>query len=139
MSIESLNKNELVKEVRKLTQENKLLEASLSELTTSIDTVGNSLNGDNNDDVAVSKELPYLAVSIVKQSSDKHRVIQVRFDLDGNAKVDFSKEKVEKEGYRAGYEAAKLMETIVANQEEPVTVKLPDIKNKKAETADDQE
>ena len=115
MSIEAMSKAELVKEVRRLTQENKLLEASI----VSTDNVGNSLNGDNTDDKDVSKELPYLAVSIVKKDHNNHRVIQVRFDLDGNAKVDFSKEKLEKEGYRAGYEAAKLMETIVANQEEP--------------------
>lgn len=115
MSIEAMSKVELVKEVRRLTQENKLLEASIA----STDNVGNTLNGDNTDDRDVSTELPYLAVSIVKKDHNTHRVIQVRFDLNGNAKVDFSKEKIEKEGYRAGYEAAKLMETIVANQEEP--------------------
>lgn len=117
MSIEAMNKNELVKEVRRLTQENKLLEASLSEITTSADTTEKAAVEANND----VKSLPYLAVSIVKKDSNNHRVVQVRFDLNGNAKVDFSKEKIEKEGYRAGYEAAKLMETIVANQEEPKT------------------
>lgn len=119
MSIESLNKAELVKEVRRLTQENKLLEASITELTTSNVSPPDGSQNDSDEANTASSELPYLAVSIVKKSANEHRIIQVRFDLDGNAKVDFAKEKVEKEGYRAGYEAAKLMETVVANQEEP--------------------
>jgi hypothetical protein len=119
MSIESLTKPELVKEVRRLTQELKLSEASIAELTASTQVAEKAVEEAitaSNDTV---KDLPYLAISIVKKSSDQHRIIQVRFNLDGNARVDFSKEKVEKEGYRAGYEAAKLMETVVANQEEP--------------------
>jgi hypothetical protein len=119
MSIESLTKADLIKEVRKLTQENKILEASLTELNASIKVTENATVEANTTSEEVIKELPYLAVSIVKKDHNTHRVIQVRFDLEGNAKVDFSKEKVQKEGYRAGYEAAKLMETIVANQEEP--------------------
>jgi nucleotide-binding universal stress UspA family protein len=120
MSIESLNKNELVKEVRRLTQELKLSEATIAELTVSTDIAEKAVEEAIMLSDEIVGELPYLAVSIVKKSSDQHRIIQVRFDLDGNAKVDFAKERVEKEGYRAGYEAAKLMETIVANQEESI-------------------
>jgi DNA-directed RNA polymerase specialized sigma54-like protein len=123
MSIEQMNKSELVKEVRRLTQENKLLEAENKDLANATNSAVESVLATTEELVAATKveldSLPYLAVSIIKKDNNNHRVLQIRFDLDGNAKVDFSKDKVLKEGYRASYEAAKLMETIVAIQEEP--------------------
>lgn len=123
MSIEQMNKNDLVKEVRRLTQENKLLEAENKDLIKATNSAVESVLATTEELVAATKveldSLPFLAVSIVKKDNKNHRVLQVRFDLDGNAKVDFSKDQILKEGYRASYEAAKLMETIVAIQEEP--------------------
>lgn len=122
MSIEALTKPELVKQLRNLTQELKLSEARVAELESATQVVEKAAIEANMDSQNNVDSLPYLAVSIIKRSSNEHRVIQVRFDLDGNAVVDSAKEQVVKEGYRAGYEAAKLMETIVANQEESVTI-----------------
>lgn len=123
MSIEQMNKSELVKEVRRLTQENKLLEAENRDLSKATNSAVESVLAATEELVEATKveldRLPYLAVSIIKKDNKNHRVIQVRFDLDGNAKVDFSKDQVLKEGYRASYEAARLMETVVAIQEEP--------------------
>lgn len=118
MSIETLTKPELIKQVRSLTQELKLSEARVAELETLskvVEKAAVEANNESQDNVA---SLPYLAVSIIKRSANEHRVIQIRFDLAGNAVIDSAKEQIVKEGYRAGYEAAKLMETIVANQEE---------------------
>ena len=118
MSIESLTKPELVKQVRNLTQELKLSEARVAELESASQVAEKSAVEANTESEGNVAALPYLAVSIIKKSDNEHRVIQIRFDLAGNAVIDSAKEKVVKEGYRAGYEAAKLMETIVANQEE---------------------
>lgn len=124
MSIDLMKKDDLLKEVRRLTQELKLKDAEIDSLLRLSEEAQKATEMSNKESNDVLSMLPYLAVSIVKRSSNQHRVIQVRFDLDGNAKVDFSKEKVEKEGYRAGYEAAKLMETIVAIQEEPKEIEV---------------
>lgn len=119
MTIETMKKEELVKEVRRLTQELKLKDTEIESLMKLSQEAEKAVETANKGSQDKLKDLPYMAVSIIKKSPKQHRVIQVRFDLKGNASVDFSKEKVEKEGYRAGYEAAKLMETIVAIQEEP--------------------
>jgi light-regulated signal transduction histidine kinase (bacteriophytochrome) len=123
MSIEQLTKSELIKEVRKLTQDIKILEAenkSLNDLTNkTAKAVVEATEETRVESENELKDLPYLAISILKKNANSHRVLQVRFDLDGNAKVDFSKDQVLKEGYRASYEAARLMETVVAIQEEP--------------------
>ncbi len=123
MSIEQMDKKELVKEVRRLTQELKLLEADNKSLTDlnnkTVKAIVEATEEVKNDTKLELESLPYLAVSMIKKNINSHRVIQVRFDLNGNAKVDFSKDQILKEGYRASYEAAKLMETIVAVQEEP--------------------
>jgi len=123
MSIEQMNKSDLIKEVRKLTQDIKILEAEnkgLSDLTNkTVKAIVEATEEVRVETENELKELPYLAISILKKNANSHRVLQVRFDLEGNAKVDFSKDQVLKEGYRASYEAARLMETIVAIQEEP--------------------
>lgn len=119
MSIELLKKDELIKQVRSLTQELKLSEARVAELESLSKVVEKAAVEANNESQSNVASLPYLAVSIIKRSANEHRVIQIRYDLEGNAVIDNANEKIVKEGYRAGYEAAKLMETIVANQEEP--------------------
>ena len=118
MSIETLKKDDLVKKVRELTQELKLSEARVAELESASNVAEKATVEANTESQNTVDSLPYLAVSIIKKSDNEHRVIQIRFDLEGNAVIDSANEKVVKEGYRAGYEAAKLMETIVANQEE---------------------
>ena len=118
MSIEALTKPELVKQLRNLTQELKLSEARVVELESASNVAEKAAVEADIESQSTVDSLPYLAVSIIKRSSSEHRVIQIRFDLFGNAVIDSGKEQVVKEGYRAGYEAAKLMETIVANQEE---------------------
>ena len=119
MSIELLKKDELVKKVRELTQELKLSEARVVELESLSKVAEKAAVEANNESQSNVASLPYLAVSIIKISANEHRVIQIRYDLNGNAVIDNASEKIVKEGYRASYEAAKLMETIVANQEEP--------------------
>lgn len=119
MSIELLKKDELIKQVRSLTQELKLSEARVAELESLSKVAEKAAVEANNESQSNVTSLPYLAVSIIKRSANEHRVIQIRYDLEGNAVIDSAKEQIVKEGYRAGYEAAKLMETIVANQEEP--------------------
>lgn len=118
MSIEALKKDELIKQVRSLTQELKLSEARVAELESASNVAEKAAVEANTESQSTVAALPYLAVSIIKRSDSEHRVLQIRFDLAGNAVIDSANEKVVKEGYRAGYEAAKLMETIVANQEE---------------------
>lgn len=118
MSIEALKKDDLVRKVRELTQELKLSEARVAELESATQVAEKSAVEANTESQCTVAALPYLAVSIIKRSDNEHRVLQIRFDLNGNAVIDSANEKVVKEGYRAGYEAAKLMETIVANQEE---------------------
>lgn len=118
MSIELLKKDELIKQVRSLTQELKLSEARVAELESASNVAEKAAVEANTESEGNVAALPYLAVSIIKRSANEHRVIQIRFDLDGNTVIDSAKEQIVKEGYRAGYEAARLMETIVANQEE---------------------
>lgn len=118
MSIEALKKDDLVKKVRELTQELKLSEARVAELESASNVAEKAAVEANTESHSTVAALPYLAVSIIKRSANEHRVIQIRYDLEGNAVIDTEKEMIVKEGYRAGYEAARLMETIVANQEE---------------------
>lgn len=106
MSLEQMNKADLVKHARSLEQKMKLkdmemedLKKSLEEATKQPETVE-----ENTDEV----ELPYKAYSMIVESKSKAIVIPISFDLKGNAKVHLDKVKKFNAPYKAGAELNKL-------------------------------
>lgn len=118
MALEQEKKEDLIKIAREAQQNLKLANARISELEEVIANGEASANEASEQVKAKLNDLPYIAVSTIKVNKNFHRVIQVRFDLNGNAAVDQSAEKTTVEGYRASYEAAKILETIIVKQQE---------------------
>lgn len=118
MSLEQLKKDDLVKELRTAQQENKSLQTEVEQLKKQVSELSEQKDNAGNTDQEVG-ELPYLAVSQFREAVGKGgRVIRLRFDLQGNAKIvsnDYFNEN-----YKVNWEAVKILETEVENQKEVV-------------------
>lgn len=80
MSLESMNKNELVKELRTAQQDLKLAELKIKELEAKVTT----------NEVAKSQaegSLPFQAVSLLRTEDKKFLVIRLGFDLEGRSAI----------------------------------------------------
>jgi hypothetical protein len=110
MSLEQMNKPQLVKELRETIQLNKELATRIKELED--DKVnGNVPEGD----VVQTGEvkLPYLAVSLLR-GRGKYFIVKLAYDLKGNAKVLSKVEKAK--DYNAYYDAERFLNTDIDKQ-----------------------
>lgn len=107
MSLESMKKDDLVKMVRGLTQDVKILEQQVKELSEkeSPQELG-SLK---------ERELPFMAVGTVIVDKNRTVLVKVMFDNEGNAKALVDEVKPT-QTYKAQYEAEKLLNTRIAKQ-----------------------
>ncbi len=118
MTIEAMNKPELVKEVRRLTQDLKISNARVKVLEEEVNSINKSESTEQSVKTEELKALPFVAVSIVKAKEGGFKLVQVRFNLNGEAIVDKKKEKNIVENYQASFAAAKLIATVIEKQEE---------------------
>lgn len=118
MTIEAMNKPDLVKEVRRLTQDLKISNARVKALEESVVSDTSVKAQEQAVKSSELEALPFVAVSIVKGKEGKFKLVQVRFNLDGEAIVDQRKEKLITENYQASFAAAKLIATVIEKQEE---------------------
>lgn len=104
MSLEQMNKSELVKQLRESIQANKELESRIKELEE------DKVSGN----VANELILPYKAVSLLR-GGGKFYIVKLAYDIKGNAKV-VSKEEKSKD-YSAYYDAERFLNTDIDRQE----------------------
>lgn len=106
MSFEDMNKPELVKEARSLSQQVKLLEYELEQLKKASEPI----------DTTEPVQLPYKAVSIVCGPRAVARLFVLEFNENGDARVVKESIKEYAAPYKALHAADKLLNTEISRQ-----------------------
>ena len=109
MSIESMNKAELVKELRVAQQELKLAQSRIQALE-------NNQAKNEQAESQLVEQLPYQGVSLLRTKDKKFLVVRLRFDLDGRSRV-VSVEDMKKD-YMAYTKAEEILSTEIDAQVE---------------------
>lgn len=107
-----MNKNELVKYGRSVTQELKLVQKELEDLKAQVES-----STQPKQEVG---ELPYKAFSMITTNKNKAEIVPITFDMEGNAVVHLDAVK----SYNAPYKAAHQMNKLVTLEVETQKVKV---------------
>lgn len=93
MSLESMNKADLVKYARKLEQDEKALRSEIEDNRVRISELSDQIEDlEKPKDTTNTVQLPYTAVALIPDSKTNHmRFVKLKFDFEGNSEVKINK------------------------------------------------